>query len=443
MRSIANDQAPASPRLLILLLVGSVAASLGSVWAFAHSTAHLSLFQLTNLVGPTTQSLLHGDGLTACTEAMGTPGNPICFHAGRMPLPSLVVAAGVRLFGDHFLAVNFFKTLLLLIPLEVAIYLVWRRMPHSPLRRLASALLLLAPFVITAFIADVVNLQVEEGYSYSFLALAVAILFFAITPPEEGSIGQALLFAIAVDGTYLAKSSMAPAVAVLLFSYLFLEKNRIARTLALVLIIAAPIGWALHQHHASSRYSVGTSIDGMNLHKANNPDFLARYPPPPGDGLDRYDSELNRGLHFDDEWIYNDFHQHAAFAYLTSHPGDTLRGDMRKLGVIFISLRKYGSSESHGLMGRVETAGLLLFRLILWTALICAVISIVKPQKSEAVPSLRSSAVIFLSLVAACILPYVAGFAYTRHVSILIYPAVLMCCRILQDDGQKTDPRTS
>jgi hypothetical protein len=436
--SIANDQGPTSSRLLILLLVASVVASLGSVWLFDHAAAQPSLFQLTNLVGPTTQSLLHGDGLTACTEAMGTPGNPICFHAGRMPLPTLIVALGVRLFGDRFLAVNFFKTLLLLIPLQIALYLVWRRMPQSRLRRVASSLLLLAPFVITAFIADVVNLQVEEGYSYSFLALAVAILFFAIKAAAAGSFGRALIFAIAVDGTYLAKSSMAPAAAVLLLSYLLLEKNRPARTLALVLIAAAPIGWALHQHHASHRYSIGTSIDGMNLHKANNPDFLARYPPPPGDGLDRYDPELNRGLHFGDEWSYNDFHQHAALVYLTTHLSDTLRADMRKLGILLLSVRKYGSSESHGLMGRIETLGLLLFRLILWTALVSAVLCLFKPQKPQAGSSPRAAATIFLALVAACILPYVVGFAYTRHVSILIYPAALMCCRMLQNDEQDT-----
>jgi len=28
----------------------------------------------------------------------------------------------------------------------------------------------------------------------------------------------------------------------------------------------------------------------------------------------------------------------------------------------------------------------------------------------------------------------VAGFAYTRHISILIYPAALMCCWMLVED---------
>ena len=66
---------------------------------------------------------------------------------------------------------------------------------------------------------------------------------------------------------------------------------------------------------------------------------------------------------------------------------------MRKLGVIFVSIRKYGSSESHGLMGHVETAGPLLFRLILWVALVSAVLCLFKPQKSDSGrPSLHSAA---------------------------------------------------
>ncbi len=40
----------------------------------------------------------------------------------------------------------------------------------------------------------------------------------------------------------------------------------------------------------------------------------------------------------------------------------------------------------------------------------------------------------FLLLVGVAALPYVVGFAYTRHVSVLIYPSVLVCCRML--DGR-------
>jgi hypothetical protein len=53
-------------------------------------------------------------------------------------------------------------------------------------------------------------------------------------------------------------------------------------------------------------------------------------------------------------------------------------------------------------------------------------------QAKESPPRLVAG--IFLALVVACALPYVAGFAYTRHISILIYHAALMCCWMLVED---------
>jgi hypothetical protein len=144
-RSRQND------RLFAVLLLVSIVATLSTAWLFSRAQAHSSLFLLSNLVGPTTESLLHGQGLTTCTEAMGTPDNPICFHAARMPLPSLVVGLGIKLFGNRYLLVSFFKAILLLLPVEAAIYLVWLRMPRAPRRRLAVSLFLLAPFSIVAF----------------------------------------------------------------------------------------------------------------------------------------------------------------------------------------------------------------------------------------------------------------------------------------------------
>jgi hypothetical protein len=258
-------------RMLLLALMGlPLLISLGAYWVFNHGSAGLSVFTLTNLVGPTTESLLKGGGLTACTDELGTPGNPICFHGGRMPLPTLVVALGVKLFGNHFLPVALLKMLLLLIPVELGLYLVWRRLALSNIRKILMTLLLLVPFGITAFIADVVNLQVEEGYSYGFLVLAVAILFFAMDGAAKERLEAArgewllcLLFAISVDGVYLAKSSMVVVCFVLVGAFLLKECRLRLRGLVLVLVVAAPLGWALHQHYASGRYSIGTSIDGL------------------------------------------------------------------------------------------------------------------------------------------------------------------------------------
>jgi len=156
--------------------------------------------------------------------------------------------------------------------------------------------LLLAPFAMTAFLADVTNILVDEGYSYSFLAVAVALLFFAWQLPAGNGLSRALLFGLAVDGLYFAKSGMLAVVVVLLVAFLLVERRLAPRWLVLAIVAAGPVGWALHQHHASGRYSLGTSLDGINLHKGNNAGFLEHYPPPHGDSMDWYDFALNRGL---------------------------------------------------------------------------------------------------------------------------------------------------
>jgi hypothetical protein len=430
-----TDTTTQNRRLLWLLLLVPMVMSLVGVWVLDHAKANKPLFSLTNLVGPTTQSLLAGNGLTVCTEDMGTRGNPICFHAARMPMTAMVVGLGIRLFGDHYLRVACFKTLLFLLPIGLCVYLVWRRSPRSGWRKVLVLVLILAPFAVTAFLADVTNILVDEGYSYSFLAVAVALLLFGwALSPAMSELGRALLFGLAVDGLYLAKSGMLPVVVVLLVGFLFVERRAALRSLVVVMVAAAPVGWALHQHHASGRYSLGTSLDGINLHKGNNAGFLEHYPPPHGDSMDWYDFELNRGLYFGDEWSFNDYHQNAAVDYLLTHPRETLEGDVRKVHILFFSVEKYGSTASYGVRKVIEDAGMVAFRLMLWAAIASAIYLLFWRSDSKD-RSLRLDAGIFLAVVAACVLPYVAGFAYTRHVSILIYPSALFCCRVLCERG--------
>lgn len=442
----------ASPFLLAALLLLAVVIPLAIEMVFDPGLLHQSLFDLANFVGPTTQSLLHGGGLTVCTTDLAAPDNPICFHAGRMPVATFVVAAGIRLFGNSFLYVSIFKAILLLLPIEISIFLVWKKMPRSGPRQFGMVALLLAPFFITLFIANIVNLQVEEDYSYSLLPLAIAILIFAPAASRKNEtaaqansavrgsshLGYVVLFALTLDALYLSKSSMATAVLVLAAALFLQQRGVKSRLLLVVMVAAAPLGWALHQHHASGRYSFGTSFDGMNLHKGNVASFLDHYPPPPLTSLDMYDADLNRGLSFRDEWSFNDYHQRAGLLFIRTHPVQTLQGGWRKFKVIFLSLRKYGSNDSHGLKLKVETAGILIFRLILWASILGSVFALF----SRGHPGLRAAAIAYLAVVAACALPYIAGFAYTRHATILIYPASLMCCRLLCGTGLESSPRT-
>ena len=412
------------PFLAFLLL--SLLISIAATFVFNRADARRSVFTLSNFVGPTAETLLHGEGLTVCSTGLGTLGNPICFHAGRMPLPSAVVALGARLLGDRFFAVALFKMLLLLLPLELAGWLVCRTLQAESKRLWLAVALLLLPFAMTPFLADVVNLQVEEGYSYSLLALATALVLFR--PVGAAGWRRVGAFAVTAAMLYLAKSSMAPAVAVLTLAFLWPLRRHagmVAATLAVVM--AAAGGWAMWQHHAAGRYTFGTSIDGVNLHKGNNEFFLARYPPARGDTLDRYDPAMNRGLFFPDEWSFNDYHQRAAVRFITTHPQATAEGAWRKLEVVLFSLRKLGSKTSARGMEAIETGGIVLFRLMFWSALLAAAWAVFR-RPGEGT---REAGAVFLLLVGAVALPYVVGFAYTRHISVLIYPSALLLCRTL------------
>ena len=415
-----------SRRSFLLYLAISLAISLTAMLAFNWPARRTSVFVLSNFVGPTAQTLLHGKGLTVCSEGLGTLGNPICFHAARMPLPSAVIALGAALLGDDYLRVGLLKLLLLLAPVEIAAWLALRQIPGFGQRRVAGIMLLLLPFLTTAFLADVVNLQVEEGYSYSLLALATALVFFQVEGRVSGR--RALAFGLTAAGLYLAKSSMVPAVLVLTLAFLWPARRQssvVAVSLGIVVLTA--VGWAAWQHHAAGRYTFGTSIDGVNLHKGNDEIFLAHYPPQPGETLDIYDPGLNRGLYFPNEWSFNDYHQRTAIIFIKTHPRETAEGAWRKLEVVLFSLQKLGSKPHTGVMETVETGGIVLFRLLFWGALLLSLRTVVRGEHSGR----RAAAVSFLLVVGAVALPYVVGFAYTRHISVLIYPSALLLCRLL------------
>lgn len=380
---------------------------------------------------PATRSLLAGNGLALCTTTLAeTPGNPICFHSARMPVAEIVVGAGITLFGDHPLPISLFKTLLLLIPLQLAAYLVCCRLVT---RVQLSTIVLILPFLIVPFLWDVVSLPFEEAYSYSLIALTVTVALFW---PKSSDVTSGLLFGLCAALIYIVKSSMAPVAVVLLIACLTHLKGRTPILVALAIALSAPLGWVLYQHGASGRYTFGTSLDGLNLHNGNSEHFLRDYPP--HRSLDDTAAQLNAGHYFPDEWTFNDYHRDAAIRFITTHPGDTLRGDLRKLRTMLFSVQEIGHWSHTGLFLLADTGGMILFRILFWIALPCAAWLLVTGRFNA-----RRQALIYLSFVVAVCVPYVAGFAYTRHVSVLIYPTAVFCCLLLQLTGSPETSGTS
>jgi hypothetical protein len=346
-----------------------------------------------------------------------------------MPIVPAVIALGLRLFGDRLLAVTCFKTLLLLLPLFVSIWVVCRYTPLAPGRIILTGTLLLIPFLILTFLADVVGLEYEEFYSYGFLALGAALVFWnqRLAENKRNHLALGALVGTCAAAVYLSKSSMILAAVVLLIAGLQHVTNYRARVIAVVLALSAPMGWLLYQHHSGGRATLGTSIDGFNLHMGNSPHFLRDYPPQPGGSLDSTAEQLHAGKVFPDEWSMNDFHQRTAVHFIETHPTATFEGVRRKLGAAFLSVRTVGGWIHQGAMGRAETAGIVIFRILFWLACLFSLFT-----TATNTAGLRRSGVLFVLLVGAISLPYIIGFAYTRHISVLIYPTALYCSFIVQ-----------
>ena len=419
---IAGLKGAASTRyatiFLVFLVLVSAAASLGMVAAPTHQQRIRSIFDLGYFVGPTTQSLLKGKGLLVCSERMGTPQDPICFHSARMPMASTILAAGVMLLGDHPKQIDAVKTLLFLVPLWLAMAIVLRWAAGRQSAVLACGTLLLVPLFVVNLLVVVASMEVEEGYLYGLIALALTLLFF----PLRRSLRWTVAFALLLDLIFITKSSMLLVVAVLLLSAMRALPSWSLRVTAFLMVALAPVSWAVYQHHADGRYSVGTSLDGLNLHKGNNAKFLERYPTS-NSQFDSYDSELNSGQYFRNEWPYNDYHMAAGRQFIFSHPGATLAGFFKKAAYLLFSLKSYTATRMSRSSAAVALVGIVLFRLLLWSATGLSLYVAV-----SAAPAERAAGRTFLAFLAAYCFPYLVGFGFMRHAVVLAYPSAILCC---------------
>lgn len=382
------------------------------------------LGDLANFMGPLAENLVHGHGYQVCGAGMGAAGNVICFQANRMPLPPFLLAALIRLFGDRYIPVEMAKIALVLLPVAAATGLAISHSPEpfrSTLRSIVAALLFFSLILPTQLI-DVVNMQVEEGYSFCLLAYAVAVLLFGMRE-RNISWSRTASFGVSVLALYLTKSSMIAAAAFLVFAFCLQVRDVRKRMVVMLVVLCGPLGWGIYTLRATGHFSIGTSLDGVNLHKGNYAEFLDRYPPAPGVGLDQYDEALNGGRYFSSEWAFNSYHMRAAKAYMEAHPARTAQAVFWKAEVFFISLRKVGSDRYIGWLGFLTSASMLLFRLLLWSACGVAVWLLFRQQKEA-----RWTAIVYLGTVATVAAPYLAGFALTRHASVLSIPSALFLC---------------
>jgi len=409
-----------------------IAIALGIGAALALEAHHPpSLLDTANKLGPAAQSLIEGRGLAIC---YGAGEYATCFHAERMPVAPLVIAALHLLFHDHRFPAALLKTMLFLLPVLLMFVLAWRNSQQSP-RWIRHAVfgIFFAALVLPPTLDLMANLNFEEGYLYSFLGLAIALLLFADQARRRPLLwATSLTLCCAIS--YLTKSSMLPVAAFLVVSaaaYAIRSLGRPPLAAYILLCFAAvPLGWGLYAQHSSGRFTLGTSLDGVNLYKGNNPWFAAGYPAFRGASLDDFEALLFAGqFSLKDEWSQNDFGLAASKAFLRNHPAEAMSNTLRKASVFFLGVRNSSDETYNPLVEVGFTAGLVIFRVILLAAIALAIKQLLQPDAR------RFPAFIFLGSVCCIALPYVAGFALTRHATVLILPGAAYLARVLGDEA--------
>ena len=385
-----------------------------------------TVFEMTNFLGPVAHSLYAHHNLDL--ELWDGPfAGSVIFHSSRMPIPPAFLAISYIIFGNGLKAIYVVKTCVFILPLMVAMILAYRRAS----RKWLAVGFLVVPFFIPNFLLQTTSMQIEEGFYYGVLALATAILIFVDRPLRSFWL---VGFALSLITLYLCKSSLRFACIALCFLACFRIGNWTSRMALIGVMVLTMSSWGLYQKSVSDRFTFGSSLDGLNLHKGNNAEFLDRYPPSDNGYIDNWDWTLSPVHSFTNEWAFDDYHRHIAEQFILEDPGATLKADLVKLDIYWISLRDIGSGHSNDIFARMDPVNMLLMRILLLSALGSAVYCAV------AVPRLKSVAIAVLVIFASVCLPYVAGFALTRHASVLIYPAALFLTKVfaMQVTGAQT-----
>ncbi len=420
----AARQQPVACLLLVMTALKVVA-------IYVYVPASATLLDVGFGFAPYVQSLITNGHFAACDHS-------VCDYARRMPgLPYFLFISSFL--TDDLRAAALIKavalsSLLWLSYKSVAGYFVAQPMM---LRR--------ALFALIAFLALSPNLvkhaamvDYEEGYVLELLAAAATgAIFLTASNAKTASALRYMFPVIAVSIAYLFKSSMVViwVVTSSLVVGLALSSRRFKLASGLIaLALAAPSGWLLHNWTQGGKATIMSSYDGENAFRGWNAHTLDVYPDCTLDLLFRQTTICGtrtmqfpaepRRMDFANEWEWNDRYAQRARDWVVNHPAEALKILRVKLSTVFLSVRIVphyrvtdGANDTTRTMVEEWLSGVWLSSgralEIVWLAVIGFLI-----YRGDA--QARHVAITSLIIPLAYALPYVFGFGYERHFSILI-----------------------
>jgi hypothetical protein len=347
----------------------------------------------------------------------------VCFSAHRLPLIPYFLIATKHLVGDDIGRIAALKCGLSAAMIAAAFLIVIRRSRVSRLMILLGICMVLG---MPRWAMNFFEISVEEAYNIPALALLFSILWFV--PPPGDRLKQ-IFFGISLGcvlGLLLfLKSSMLYwcfAVPILLFL-----RNRDWRVAGISggLVAVTLIGLGLFNAKVSGRFTVSSSWEGWNLYKGNSANSLKYYPHYNLDNLD-YLGLVVADRKLVDEWDHNSYFKQRAIDFIRQNPATFAKLVAIKTWVFFFEWREtgYGLDEKprENVLYSIQEGMMLLFRGVLWWALILACWRLFKAFSTWQLCWHSASFVIFLFLYSGF---HVIGFTYERHVMPIVLPTVL------------------
>lgn len=434
-------------RLMRGLLLGLLAFSLLLKLALILQTGPhgKSIFEMEYGFGGVIDNLYHRNSLEACGIAYALD---FCGVAFRMPLLPFLYAKLAMLIGTSQIALAITKAIVFQVLMAASLLYLFNILAKFPIRRLVLVLVTGLTLLGPQYLKHSISVQYEESLLLDLFIVYFSLLVGVVIKQRLGqtlsAADRAIVVVLALIGCslYFIKSSLILFGLVAIAAPVWLLKTPAWLRIAVFLpFVIGFIGWGWFNASYHGEVRLTSSYNGENFYRGQNPYTYRMYPDINLDRIiDSREVQLNNGEilklpdwtvnfpKFTSEWQWHDYFQNLGKQWIRENPGQALELTLRKLYVIFLEpgkvpFRQSGQLGAETLDYSLATflagkAWIVLMRFLFFVALGMAIKHLWRRDEDW------RPALVFLLFIGAYIAPYVAGFAYQRHITPLLAFAV-------------------
>lgn len=347
------------------------------------------------------------------------PEDAMHAYAGRMPAHSYLTAFFYMLSPGNIWFSVLLKNLVFMPVLFYALLLTGKQLGAGKKYFGIFAIVILCNPV---FLVQAAGMDVEEGFIIPLIAFVSAGVFWQ--PEQDSGAGNArhYILPFANGVLLLLKSSLMGLCFIIPYLYYLQHKQLKWLFWGYGVVFSFLAVWGTYNYANTGVFNCTSSINGLNFYKGNNAGAYALYPK-------NLDSLIlpTAGKHFANEWEKDSYFFSEGSSFAFNETGMFAELLLRKFYVFFIDWNRSPYHEGkYPARLKVQIIFFAFLRLLFLYSLVLAVYNASGKKEFAAVSR------VYLVLVAVYALPFIAGFAYTRHVLPLMIPALLYLARINQ-----------